>query len=99
MADRSDKPPNGSGSADSPTPDGFLSDVMGMQSAFWTSRQRNKLLTLAVALVAVVGGTAYMQIRLNAWNGPFYNAFPHGVIGQKTPIMLLNSVGAASPPP
>ena len=54
MADRSDKPPNGSGSADSPTPDGFLSDVMGMQSAFWTSRQRNKLLMLAVALVAVV---------------------------------------------
>jgi putative ATP-binding cassette transporter len=29
---------------------------------------------LAVALVAVVGATAYMQIRLNAWNGPFYNA-------------------------
>ena len=74
MADRSDKPPNGAGSADSPTPDGFLSDVMGMQSAFWGSRQRNKLLMLAVALVAVVGATAYMQIRLNAWNGPFYNA-------------------------
>ncbi|MFZ0210238.1 MAG: ABC transporter ATP-binding protein/permease [Roseiarcus sp.] len=74
MADRSDKPPNGAGGADSPTPDGFLSDVMGMQSAFWASRQRNKLLMLAVALVAVVGATAYMQIRLNAWNGPFYNA-------------------------
>jgi putative ATP-binding cassette transporter len=74
MAERSDKPPNGAGSANSPTPDGFLSDVMGMQSAFWASRQRNKLLMLAVALVAVVGATAYMQIRLNAWNGPFYNA-------------------------
>ena len=23
---------------------------------------------------------------------------PHGAIGQKTPIMLLNHVGAASPP-
>ncbi len=24
---------------------------------------------------------------------------PHGAIGQKTPIMLLNHVGATSPPP
>ncbi len=45
-----------------------------MASAFWTSRQRNKLLMMAAALVAVVGATAYAQIRLNAWNRPFYNA-------------------------
>ena len=29
---------------------------------------------LAGALIAVVGATAYMQIRLNSWNRPFYNA-------------------------
>ena len=29
---------------------------------------------LAVALIAVVGATAYAQVRLNAWNRPFYNA-------------------------
>ena len=45
-----------------------------MIPAFWTSRQRNRLLMLAVALVAVIGLTAYAQIRLNAWNRPFYNA-------------------------
>jgi putative ATP-binding cassette transporter len=47
---------------------------MGMASALWASRQRNKLLTLAAALVAVVATTAYAQVRLNAWNRPFYNA-------------------------
>ena len=45
-----------------------------MVSAFWISRQRNRLLILAFALVAIVGATAYAQIRLNAWNRPFYNA-------------------------
>ena len=30
----------------------------------------------------------------------YYNEeHPHGAIGQKTPIMLLNHVGAANPPP
>jgi putative ATP-binding cassette transporter len=45
-----------------------------MASAFWVSRQRNTLLALAGGLVIVVGATAYMQIRLNSWNRPFYNA-------------------------
>jgi putative ATP-binding cassette transporter len=31
-------------------------------------------MALAGALVVVVGATAYMQIRLNSWNRPFYNA-------------------------
>ena len=51
----------------SPTSSGWL-------RRFWVSRQRNKLLTLAGGLIAVVGATAYMQIRLNSWNRPFYNA-------------------------
>ncbi len=32
-----------------------------MASGFWASRERNKLLMLAGALIAVVGATAYMQ--------------------------------------
>ena len=55
-----------------------------MHSAFWASRQRYKLLMLAAALVAVVGATAYMQIRLNAWNEPFYNALTH----KDTPVFI-----------
>src|SRR5271170_603053 len=38
------------------------------------AEQPNKLLMLAGALIGVVGATAYMQIRLNSWNRPFYNA-------------------------
>jgi ABC-type uncharacterized transport system fused permease/ATPase subunit len=73
MAERSSKPPKGVESADSPTLASLFSDFMWMASGFWTSPQRSKLLMLAGALIIVVGGTAYMQIRLNAWNGPFYN--------------------------
>jgi vitamin B12/bleomycin/antimicrobial peptide transport system ATP-binding/permease protein len=45
-----------------------------MAAAFWRSQQRNRLFMLAVALSVVVAATAYLQIRLNAWNQPFYNA-------------------------
>jgi putative ATP-binding cassette transporter len=38
------------------------------------SPQRTKLLLLGVGIVAVIGITAFGQVRLNAWNQPFYNA-------------------------
>jgi vitamin B12/bleomycin/antimicrobial peptide transport system ATP-binding/permease protein len=74
MTEQSGKPSNDDGSGNLLTKVSLSSDIMGMASAFWASRQRNKLLMLAAALVAVVGATAYAQIRLNAWNRPFYNA-------------------------
>ncbi len=74
MAEQSDKRPESAGGGEGASLAGLISDIFWMASAFWTSRQRNKLIGLAVALVAVVGATAYMQIRLNSWNGPFYNA-------------------------
>jgi vitamin B12/bleomycin/antimicrobial peptide transport system ATP-binding/permease protein len=74
MAEPSTDAPKGADNADSASLKSLFSDVIWMGSAFWTSRQRNKLLMLAAALVIVVGGTAYMQIRLNSWNRPFYNA-------------------------
>jgi putative ATP-binding cassette transporter len=72
MAEQSSKPSYGGGGA--LADDSLSSEIMRMASAFWASRQRNRLLLLAVALVAVVGATAYEQISLNAWNRPFYNA-------------------------
>jgi putative ATP-binding cassette transporter len=45
-----------------------------MASVFWRSNERNQLLMLGAGLVVVVIATAYMQIRLNAWNRPFYDA-------------------------
>ena len=102
MADDSKKPPAGSENTDSASLKSLFSDVIWMASAFWVSRQRNKLLTLAVALVAVVGATAYMQIRLNSWNRPFYNALTNkdmpgfltqlGVFGKIAGILLVLNV-------
>src|SRR6202161_3596193 len=74
MAGESQEPSKGAEDADSASLKSLFSDVIWMASAFWVSRQRNKLLTLAGGLIVVVGATAYMQIRLNSWNRPFYNA-------------------------
>jgi vitamin B12/bleomycin/antimicrobial peptide transport system ATP-binding/permease protein len=54
--------------------DSVVSQTIGMIAALWASRERGIIFMLFFALVAVVGATAYMQIRLNAWNQPFYDA-------------------------
>jgi putative ATP-binding cassette transporter len=51
--------------------------MMIMLRAVWAWPQRNKVLFLGVAIVAVVGATAFGQVRLNAWNKPFYDALAH----------------------
>ena len=48
--------------------------VAMMFRALMASPQRTKILLLGVALVAIIGVTAYGQIILNAWNRPFYDA-------------------------
>src|SRR5271165_2386067 len=47
--------------------------MLMMFRAFLGSPQRTKLLLLGVAIVA----TAFSQVRLNAWNQPFYDALAH----------------------
>jgi vitamin B12/bleomycin/antimicrobial peptide transport system ATP-binding/permease protein len=51
-----------------------------------TSPQRIKIVLLGVGLVLVIAATAFGQIRLNAWNQPFYNALErwdlHGFFAQ-----------------
>ena len=74
MAEQSTEPSKGADNTDSASVKSLFSDVIWMASAFWVSRQRNTLLALAGGLIVVVGATAYMQIRLNSWNRPFYNA-------------------------
>ena len=74
MAEQSKEPSKSADNADSASLKSLFSDVIWMASAFWVSRQRNTLLALAGGLIVVVGATAYMQIRLNSWNRPFYNA-------------------------
>ena len=45
-----------------------------MTRVLLASPERMSILLLAGALVVVIGATAFSQIRLNAWNQPFYDA-------------------------
>jgi putative ATP-binding cassette transporter len=57
-----------------PAGDELASQTKAMLQVFRNSRQRQALLLLGAGLVVVIGATAYGQIKLNAWNQPFYDA-------------------------
>src|SRR4029078_5092195 len=42
--------------------------------AFWTGEARTSVLLLVTGIATVILGTAFGQVRLNAWNRPFYDA-------------------------
>ncbi|PNG26028.1 ABC transporter ATP-binding protein/permease [Methylocella silvestris] len=54
--------------------EGFATQLLGMARSLMAAPERNQFLLLAFALCAVVGATAFGQIKLNAWNHPFYDA-------------------------
>ncbi|BCP55723.1 ABC transporter [Kaistia sp. 32K] len=43
-------------------------------SALWNSSGRRNFLLLTIAIIGVIIATSGMQVVLNAWNKPFYNA-------------------------
>ena len=66
-----------------------------MFRALLASPQRNKILLLGIALVAVIGATAYAQIRLNAWNQPFYDALARKNLGEFfAQLIVFTFIGA-----
>jgi putative ATP-binding cassette transporter len=82
MADRSSKPFDVPATAAAPVAGLRLApQMLIMFRAFWASPQRTKILLLGVALVVVIGATAFGQIRLNAWNRPFYDALARKDLG------------------
>ncbi len=52
-----------------------------MFRALLASPQRNKILFLGIVLIAVIGATAFGQIKLKAWNQPFYDALSRKDLG------------------
>ena len=54
--------------------DRLIPQLRAMFRALVHSEVRGRLALLCLGLLAVVGATAYGQIRLNRWNQPFYNA-------------------------
>jgi vitamin B12/bleomycin/antimicrobial peptide transport system ATP-binding/permease protein len=55
----------------------LLPQLDSMWHALIQSPVRDSLLLLGSALIIVVGATAAGQIRLNAWNQPFYDSLSH----------------------
>jgi vitamin B12/bleomycin/antimicrobial peptide transport system ATP-binding/permease protein len=53
-----------------------------MVRALLASPQRNRILFLGIALVAIIGATAFAQIKLNAWNQPFFDALSRKSLGE-----------------
>src|SRR5579871_2328588 len=45
--------------------------------ALWKGDYRTRIITLALGIAVVVCATAFGQVRLNAWNQPFYDAVAH----------------------
>jgi putative ATP-binding cassette transporter len=84
------------------TKDSLFSEIERMGAAFWRARERNYLLLLSGALIVVLSATAYAQIRLNAWNKPFYDALTHkdwaafieqlGVFAELAGVLLVLNV-------
>src|ERR1700722_5609793 len=64
----------GDGRTDAAPKISLFSEIARVASVFWRSTERKQLLRLGGGLVLIVVATAYMQVRLNAWNQPFYDA-------------------------
>lgn len=88
-----EKTPPASGTV--PGQDGLFSQIMRMAMALLASRERNTLLALAGGLIAVTAATAYAQVRLNAWNQPFYDALTHKDVPQFLRQLLVFAVLAS----
>jgi putative ATP-binding cassette transporter len=53
-----------------------------MLSAFWNSAVRYKIISITVALFAIIFITAYVQVMLNEWNAPFYDSLARRDVGE-----------------
>jgi len=68
---------------------GLTSQIKVIMDALYASRERATLLWLGVGLVVVVSATAYGQIKLNAWNKPFYDALSSKDLAAFTSQLLV----------
>ena len=53
---------------------GLVSQLTALTRATFAGRVGKTVIALLLAAFAVIGATAYLQIRLNLWNKPFYDA-------------------------
>lgn len=68
---------------------GAASEIRIVLGALGESAERFVLGCAGVSLVIVIGATAYAQIRLNAWNQPFYDALARKDISAVTRELMV----------
>ncbi len=103
MTDRPEEASDASAAKEEAAQSKLIPQLTMMFRALLDSHVRDQLFILVGVLVAVVGATAYGQIRLNTWNQPFYDAierhnlgaFFHqlGVFGMIAGALLVLNVG------
>lgn len=64
--------------------------------AFWKSPTRTRVALLGAGIVLVIIGTAFAQVRLNAWNRPFYDAVERKDVHEFFRQLLVFGVIASS---
>src|SRR5579862_6646871 len=74
MAEPGNKAPSSSQDANIPLEESLQSEILRLAAVYWTSRERKRLLMLGGGIFLVIAATARVQVRLNAWNQPFYDA-------------------------
>jgi putative ATP-binding cassette transporter len=52
----------------------FLRDLWALTRPYWVSEDRGPGLALLIAIVSISLFLVYLNVRLNAWNGDFFNA-------------------------
>jgi putative ATP-binding cassette transporter len=85
-ATQTDKDP---GDADA----GLVSQLAALTRATFTGRVGKTVIALLASAFLIIGATAYVQIRLNLWNKPFYDALSrrdlHDFMMQLTVFFIL----------
>jgi putative ATP-binding cassette transporter len=90
------KTPSRAAATDAPADASLFSEVRRTIAIYAASRERKRLLMLAAGIFVVIAATAHMQVRLNAWNQPFYDALTRKdmreFIGQLGVFAVLASI-------
>jgi len=74
MTEPLSEPSSRAAAADTSASISLFSEIRRTAALYWASGERRRLLILAASIFIVIAATAHMQVLLNAWNQPFYDA-------------------------
>jgi putative ATP-binding cassette transporter len=77
-------------------PRSAMAEGAGLLRELWRSTHRRRTLLLAAGIMAVLVGNMVGQIRLNAWNGAFFDAIAHRdihVLGHQLLVFIVVIAG------